>query len=318
MNETAVLLSFMGHTKIIPLVRSIFTDAERVFSGKYSGYRSIPGGYNDFAHTAEVFLASVRLLHGLHAAARKDASNVIKKAAKDLIKGLPGARTIDEAVFHDHKPLSERGVIVTLAAALFHDIDFIQKENARASEEKERRGITFVKRYCRQKRMSPAETKACVQMIESLAAESLASMKFSSALASSGAKVLVTADLMAQLADRRYLEKLLSLSHDMRKTGLVIYGSADEILSQTEHFYNDIARRRMNEELGGLHRVMRGHFSVRWGADRDFYEEYMNKNITYLRRIVQKYGRNYGEHLRRSDEISDSKAKPKSKKKKKR
>lgn len=313
LSEVAVLLSFMGHAKAIPLVKAMFADAERIFAGKFKGYSSIPGGYNDFSHTTEVFLASARLLHGLHAAARRDASNVVKKAAKELIKGLPGARAIDEAVFHDHKPFSERGTVITLAAALFHDMDFVQKTSARSTDGTERRGIAFAKQYLRRKRISPAEIAACVQMIESLSAESIGSLKFKSVLASEGAKVLITADLMAQLADRRYLEKLLTLYHDMRKTGLVIYGSADEILTQTEHFYNDVARRRMNDELGGLYRVMRGHFSTRWGADRDFYEEYMNKNISYLRRIVQKYGRNYEEHLRRSDDIET--AAPKKRKK---
>ena len=61
-----------------------------------------------------------------------------------------------------------------------------------------------------------------------------------------------SADLLAQLADRLYLEKLLLLFMEFEEARLPEFETALELLQKTADFYDSVARKRLDEQLGGV------------------------------------------------------------------
>ena len=95
-----------------------------------------------------------------------------------------------------------------------------------------------------------------------------------------------TADLLAQMADRQYLEKLLLLYEEFEEAGLPGYGSEIELLKKTEGFYESVVRKRFSQELGDMAELMTTHFSARWGLKQDFYAQSISANLEYLAQIM--------------------------------
>ena len=65
-------------------------------------------------------------------------------------------------------------------------------------------------------------------------------------------KIVGSADLMAQMADRAYLEKLLLLYEEFEEAGLPGYNSEFDLLKKTEDFYNLVARKRLAEDFDNV------------------------------------------------------------------
>jgi len=98
-------------------------------------------------------------------------------------------------------------------------------------------------------------------------------------------KMLGAADILGQMADRTYLEKLLFLYHEFKEAGLSGYESERDLLEKTLGFY-DMIRKRLAGDLSGVDRYLRPHFMDRYGVDQNLYEEAVEKNIAYLRQVL--------------------------------
>ncbi|MDD3312384.1 MAG: hypothetical protein PHP91_09600, partial [Pseudodesulfovibrio sp.] len=101
---------------------------------------------------------------------------------------------------------------------------------------------------------------------------------------------LGSADLLAQIADRYYLEKLLLLFEEFKEARLPGYNSAYDLLAKTRNFYQDVARRRLDRELGSVDRYMRHYFLKRWNVDEDLYAQAIRRNLNYLDAILTQSG----------------------------
>ncbi len=86
-------------------------------------------------------------------------------------------------------------------------------------------------------------------------------------------QALSASDLMAQMADRHYLEKVLLLYQEFEDARLPGFSSELDLLRQTESFYHHQAKIRLSQELGDMGRFLSVHFQTRWGVDRDLYQE---------------------------------------------
>jgi hypothetical protein len=111
-------------------------------------------------------------------------------------------------------------------------------------------------------------------------------------------KILGTADLMGQMADRRYLEKLLFLYREFREANVGNFETELDLLSNTLEFY-DMTKERFAGELGGVNRFMRLHMNKRWNIDRDVYTEAIDRKIEYLRMVLANHRKDYRLFLRR-------------------
>ena len=67
--------------------------------------------------------------------------------------------------------------------------------------------------------------------------------------------MLATADIMAQMADRTYLEKLLFLFHELEEARINLFDGEVELLVRSRDFYARMADRFENQ-LSSVNRFM--------------------------------------------------------------
>ena len=78
-------------------------------------------------------------------------------------------------------------------------------------------------------------------------------------------KIVGTADLMAQIADRYYIEKLLLLFQEFQEAGVPDFATELDLLKKTEGFYKNVAKQRLAHDFSGISVNMTAHFKQRWG-----------------------------------------------------
>jgi hypothetical protein len=254
-------------------ISRIFYDTLRLFGGEYEGYRACNTRYHDIEHTVMVFLASARLVHAV------------------AISGWN---------------LREKDIDLCLAASLLHDAGFIQTDDdiegtgAKYSIGHERRSIEFIRTYLGERGYSDDQISACASMIEcTILAVSPRDIVFRDDDVEILGKIVGTADLVAQIADRIYLEKLLYLYEEFAEAHIPGFDSELDLLKKTGFFYEEISKKRLNNDLGGVSKLMHHHFRERWAIDKDLYEEYIEKNIDYLKGVLQRHEESYRMMLKR-------------------
>ncbi|MGL1863554.1 MAG: HD domain-containing protein [Pseudodesulfovibrio sp.] len=241
------------------LFKRAFEDVEKLFFGMYPGYKASNTKYHDFEHTCSVVLASVRLIYGA------------------MVEG---------------KVFSEEDVVKGLLSALFHDVGLIQTDDdtigtgAKYTVGHEERSIQFMRENLNgdlpeEDIEDIADCIRCTILVMSPAkvafrSESMRMMGY----------CLGSADLLAQIADRYYLEKLLLLFEEFKEAKLPGYATPLDLLLKTRNFYQDVARKRLDNDLDKVDRHMAAYFSKRWNVDRDLYTEAINRNLDYLDGIL--------------------------------
>jgi hypothetical protein len=186
-----------------------------------------------------------------------------------------------------------------------HDTGFIQTleddtgTGAKYIHVDTKRSIVFMENYVNEKGLS---TEMLTDFRNILTCTDLgakiAEIPFSSPETESLGKLLGTADLVGQMADRTYLEKLLFLFYEFREGGMMEYKSELHLLKKTRDFY-EMTRKRLSRELSGVNKYMRHHFEARWNLDRDLYMESLERQMTYLNFILDNHAKEYRNYLRR-------------------
>jgi hypothetical protein len=82
-------------------------------------------------------------------------------------------------------------------------------------------------------------------------------------------KILGSADLIAQMADRNYLEKLPLLFLEFEEAKMPGFETPLELFKNTEEFYHSVVRTRLTEEMDNVSSAALFHFKERWDIDRD-------------------------------------------------
>ncbi len=276
LNELKYIVSLMVNDFDHAMLEQIYADIKMLFEGDFPGYRASNTKYHDLEHTSSVVLASGRLIHGAFAEGHSF-------SAKTLFLGLVGA--------------------------IFHDIGFIQTDSdvngsgAKYTIGHEERSIQFMKEYLSQKSFSEQALDDCTHIImcTTLSLE-IKDIPFRSNDIAMLGKIVGSADLLAQMADREYLEKLFMLFKEFEEAGMPGYGSELELLQKTQDFYKYVALQRLSQGFENVSAFMRSHFKNRWDHDRDLYQESIIANINYLKTIVEvcnDYYRCYLKYLRR-------------------
>ena len=114
----------------------------------------------------------------------------------------------------------------------------------------------------------------------------IATIAFASAQIQLLGKLLGTADLMAQLAEETYLEKLLYLYYECKEAGIGVYENEVDILRKAVDFY-DVFELRLAKVLGGVDRFMQLHFASKWGINQNLYHEAINNQKEFLLKILK-------------------------------
>lgn len=241
------------------LVQSVFEDILKLFRGDYPGYGPIKTLYHDLAHTLEVLLCGVRLMHGVH-------------------------------VSGDH--LSDDEITLVMLAIMMHDVGYAQLKGeesgtgAQYTQTHVQRGIEFMQRYFAERNLPPSIAVAVTGMI--LGTEHnrpFARIDFNDERARMLARIVATADITGQMADRIYLEKLLFLFLEFKEAHFGSYQSMYDLLCQTNRFY-ETTREKLDGALGGIYKKFEFHFKDTMGVDNNYYLESIAKNMAYLSKIV--------------------------------
>jgi hypothetical protein len=254
-------------------VESAFNDVLSLYCGGYPGYRSCNTGYHDLRHTMDVFLALARLVHG----ARLD--------------GLD---------------LGARNVTTALVSALLHDVGYIQSEDdlsgtgGKFTKTHVLRSVDFMKGYFSEKGYSAHDTANAAHFILCTNKDIVfSSVPFSSIETAILGRMVFASDLMGQMADRIYLEKLPLLFREFVEGEITDFSNEIDLLGKSVYFVKTMQNKILSE-LDSVSRFFESHFAARFGIERDLYSESIRANLDYLLKIMSEIRYGFRHRLQRS------------------
>ena len=248
-----------------------FADFERLFQGSYPGYLGCDTVYHDMQHSLDDTLAMARLLAG-H----------------------------DRSQAPDQRLGAERA-LVALIVALFHDSGYIRRSDdtlhrngAEYTRTHVARGATFLAHYL--PAIGLAEwVPVATQVIHFTGYEvPFKDIRLDDARDRRVGHLLGTADMLAQMSDRCYLEKcrdrlypefvLGGVAMQRGENGdlKVHYASGLDVLRRTPEFAETTIRTRLDGEFNGAYRYLECLF-----GGRNPYMEAIHRNLDYLARVLE-------------------------------
>ena len=274
------------HSEILHILSLINTEIETVsvsrvfrftvdlYEGEVHNYKACNTHYHNLHHITDTYLAMARLLHG--------------------------ARISGE-------DFSEREIFLGLTGALMHDCGMIQETcdtegtGAKYTQDHVRLSMDFVAKHAAALLISDQETKDLRDMIMGTdLMVDFAKITFSSSKIELLGKILATADLIAQMADRTYLEKLLFLYHEFREAEMGNFKNEVDFLHQTLNFF-ELSDKRFKETLANTSRYMVPHFKARWGITENLYTLSLENQRKFLEKILADTSISIYQELKRSN-----------------
>ena len=263
------------------LMHIAFDDVMQVFLGENPAYCRIKTLYHNLPHTLAVFLCAVRLLHGMQ---------------------VQGERISDDEI------------TLVMLATLMHDIGYAQKigeetgTGAQFTQGHVRRGVEFMRGYLAERRFSDEFALRLEPIMFSTdPAMTFSQLVFPDERARLLGKIVSTADLTGQMADRAYLEKLLFLYLEFKEANFGNFDSIHDLLRQTKTFYEN-TRQKLDGDLNGLYKQLSLHFKDTLGLERNFYLESIEKNMGYLSKVIAQNETDYLSMLKRDGIVEKSKS----------
>jgi hypothetical protein len=246
-----------------------FRDAVALYRGEVPGVHACDTAYHDLQHTLDVALAMAR-----------------------LIDGYERSRVATE-------PIGERDFRLGVITALFHDIGYLRlyRDAPQVSNGAEytlihvSRGAASLREYLPKLGMGDMAEVAAALIHFTGYEKPISSIRVPSPVYRLLGNLLGSADLIAQMADRCYLEKCRDrlypelvaggLARMRRPSGdeLVVYESGDDLVRKTPRFYADAAR-RLREDLSGCYEYAEAHF-----RGQNLYLEELQKNIRFAQEL---------------------------------
>jgi hypothetical protein len=246
--------------------QQVFGDIIKLFAGHYPGYRSCNTLYHDLKHTMDCLLVMARLINGT------------------FVKGITFA---------------EKDINLGLISALMHDTGYIQSvEDDQGTGAKYtiihiRRSMEFMEKYLIDHGYSLEGFPACCNFLQCTGIDvRIEEIEFQSPEHEILGKILGTADLIGQMSDKKYLEKLPLLYHEFKEGGVPGFNSEFDLLKKTPHFW-EMVKERFAVEFSRVDGYLRDYFRVRWGIDQDLYRSAIDRNIEWLRTFLEHCAADY-------------------------
>lgn len=264
-----LLVSAWPHITLAPVERA-FADFDTLFAGRMPGYAGVDTVYHDRQHTLDVTLAMARLVAGHE-------------------RQLDGPMQLG----------TERAVL-GVVLALFHDVGYLRRssdrEQANGAEFTRNhvsRGAEFLRLYLPQIGLG-AWDEVASQIVHFTGYE-----RPFSAIVTHDARdqrlghLLGTADMIAQLADRCYLEKCRDRLYPEFVLGgvaltaeghvpAVRYASGLDLLRQTPGFVSTTRTNRLDRDFDRAYRFLEVLFE-----GRNPYLESIDRNMQYLEQVLR-------------------------------
>lgn len=277
LKETQDILDLISPGFNTAPVISSFTKTVALYQGDCPGYKACNTEYHDLRHITDTLLATARLIHGA------------------VLNG---------------KTFNDRQIFLGLVTALLHDAGYIQEKydlegtGAKYTASHIQRSIDFLGLSGAEHDLSEEEIAAGQAMIRCTdLAVDISTIAFPNAEVELLGNMLGTADLLAQMADRSYLEKLLFLYREFKEADIGGYESELDLLRKTIGFYDFIAE-RLETTLKATNRFMTSHFASRWNIQTDLYHEAIENQKNRLKQILKMSASDYRSHLKRDGIIA--------------
>lgn len=252
------------------VLKRSFKDLVRLHHGEYPGYRACDTSYHDLQHTLDVTLAMARLMDGY-------------ERSRDRTDTL-GPR------------LFGFGIVM----ALFHDIGYLRrasdtrhKNGAEYTLKHVTRGARFLEEYLNELGMAKLAPLAA-QIVHFTGYERpVQKIRLPNLTFRLLGNMLGSADIIAQMADRCYLEKCrdrlfiefveggLAARDETDHRPSVQFKSAEDLVVKTPSFYRS-AMARLDDQLAGAYRYAETHF-----GGRNLYIETIDKNIRFAAEVAR-------------------------------
>lgn len=269
--EVQRLFGYFYRPEAFAPVAGAFDLIIKLFRGEFAGYMACNTEYHDLGHTMDAFVATARLIDGRSLA---------------------------------RSPLAEESAVSLLIAALIHDTGYIQEEGdtgtgAKYTQNHVDRSIAFLERNADRFGFRRQQTDLISLFIACTGLKVNAStLCFESEEQVYCGAILGTADLLGQMADRKYLEKLLFLYYEFREAGIEGFNTEFDILKNTLSFYES-TRKRLDHALLGAYTYAEDHFVARYGATSNLYIDAIERQMEYLRGIIRDDSSNFRRKLKR-------------------
>ena len=251
-------------------IENTFALLRTAFAGELPGYQRLKTLYHNNSHTNEVVLCSSRMLHGLAAAGQG---------------------------------LDDEHIDAALIGALMHDIGYLMSDEEAAGTGAQftsthvSRGVEFAKQHLAD--MPPSMLAATVKVIQVTDHRQHPDwVKFDNPQQQLAAYATATSDLIGQMANREYIERLLFLYFEFEEAKLGGFADVHDLLEKTISFYR-LTKNRLDHDLNGLAVYLPRHFAETIGEGRNFYLESIDRNLAYLDELLKDSRESRFERLKR-------------------
>ncbi len=249
-----------------------FYDFERLFTGRFPGYKGCDTTYHDMQHTLDMTLALARLAVGYE-------------------------RSVEPA-----DRLGAGRAQMAVITSLFHDSGYIRHEvrdrdfsnGAEFTLYHVSRSADFLRRYLPELGMTK-DVGISSMIVHFTGYElDLDKIELDDPRDIICGHLIGTADLIAQMADRCYLEKCRDRLYNEFVVGgvavenarpgeyMVRYKSGKDLLKKTPAFYQQVTRDRLNSKFNRVYR----YAEVLYGGHNPYIDA-IKSNITHLVRVLQ-------------------------------
>lgn len=252
------------------VLKQAFDDCERLFEGDYPSYLPCDTLYHDKQHTMDMTLALSRLINGHERSVAKD------------------------------ERLGAERAVVGIITALYHDSGYIRLEHdhlhfngAEYTPIHVSRSADFLKRYLHKVNLGEFAQLAA-NMVHYTGYEiAPARIRLPDEKWHLIGHMLGTADLIAQMSDRCYLEKCrdrlypelvlggMSVKTDAQGNERVLYESGEDLLRKTPSFYENEVENRLNVIFNKAYTFEIAHFE-----GEKHYINGLGKNQARLKKVL--------------------------------
>lgn len=249
-----------------------FYDFERLFTGRFPGYRGCDTTYHDVQHTLDMTLALARLVAGYE-------------------------RSVGPS-----ERLGARRAQMAIVTSLFHDSGYIRHEErdrdfsngAQFTLCHVSRSADFLRRYLPEIGLSKDVAVSSMIVHFTGYEVDLDKIELDDPRDIITGHLIGTADLIAQMADRCYLEKCRDRLYQEFVVGgvavenstpgqyMVRYKSGKDLLAKTPAFYQQVMRERLQRKFNRAYR----YIEVLYDGQNPYIEA-IRSNITHLVRIIE-------------------------------
>jgi hypothetical protein len=255
-------------------IHRVFWFTIDLYKGQHEEYKACNTEYHSLRHITDTYLAMARLLHGAQLS---------------------------------NKNFSDREIVLGLTGSLMHDTGMIQEKcdhegtGAKYTQEHVKIGMDFVEKHAATLLLESHEISDLRDMIQctDLMAE-IPAINFSSQKIELLGKMLGTADLIAQMADHTYLEKLLFLYHEFKEADIGNFKNEIDFLHHTLDFF-EVSNKRFKETLDDTSSYMVPHFKARWGINENLYILSLKNQHKFLEKIMTDENKSVYQELKREN-----------------